>query len=195
MAIKVDPLENTVKHHVCETSKYPCSLRYEAQVYKVLAGEPGFPSLRWYGVKEGVHVLVLDKLGPDLDSVRRLCQGRLSLKTVLMLGLQMVGILSFQWECCSNFAHIQLDRVEFVHSRGLILRDLKPQNFVMGLGEQSSMVHLLDFGLVRPYVNPITNEHIPFADNLKRVGTVRYTSYNMLLKRGKLMMASTNALR
>ena len=65
----------------------------------------------------------------------------------------------------------------------------------MGLGEQSSMVHLLDFGHVRPYVKSFTNEYIPFVENLERVGTARYTSYNMLLKRGKLVMALTNALR
>lgn len=58
----------------------------------------------------------------------------------------------------------------------------------MGLDECSSIVHLLDFGLVRPFVNPITDEHIPFVENLERVGTVRYTSYNTLLKRGKSIM-------
>lgn len=62
----------------------------------------------------------------------------------------------------------------------MILHGLKPQNFVMGLGKHSSIVHLLDFGLVRPYVNPITNEHIPFVHGLERVGTARYTSYNMV---------------
>lgn len=64
----------------------------------------------------------------------------------------------------------------------------------MGLGERSSMVYLLDFGLVKPYVNPITNEHIPFVDNLERVGTARYTSYHMLLKRGKSMTTATALL-
>ena len=86
VAIKHDSLGHPVASHVCETNQYPCSLSYERQVYRVLSGKSGFPSLRWYGVREGAHVLVLDKLGPDLDVVRRLCRGRLSRKTVLMLG-------------------------------------------------------------------------------------------------------------
>ncbi|KAF8551979.1 kinase-like protein [Imleria badia] len=167
VAMKRDTSGNSksIMPHVCETTRYPCALPYEAQVYKVSTGETGFPSLRWHGVQEGVHVLVIDKLGPDLDAVRRLCRGHLSFRTVLLLGLQM------------------LERVESVHSRGLILRDVTPKNFVMGLSEHSSIVHLLDFGLVRPFVNPVTKEHIPFVDNLERVGTARYTSHNMLLKR------------
>jgi hypothetical protein len=56
----------------------------------------------------------------------------------------------------------------------------------MGLGKHSSVVHLLDFGLVRPYMNPETSEHIPFVDNLEQVGTARYASYGMLLGQGKL---------
>lgn len=189
VAIKHDSPGHPIRSHDCETNSYACSLPYEAQVYKVLTGDPGIPSLRWSGVREGAHILVLDKLGPDLDAVRLLCRGRLSLKTVLMLGLQMVRIPSLR----ENLVHVyacQLERVEHVHSRGLILRDLKPQNFVLGLGERSSIVHLLDFGLVRPYANPITNEHIPFVENLERVGTARYTSYNMLMKRGKSMITT-----
>ena len=104
MVIKHDSPGHPVESHVCKTNLYPCSLAYEAQVYKALAREIGFPSLRWYGVREGAHILVLDKLGPDLDAVRHLCRGRLSLKTVLMLGLQMVRAPLLHWhqDNCSS---------------------------------------------------------------------------------------------
>ena len=78
----------------------------------------------------------------------------------------------------------QIDRIEFVHSRGIILRDVKPQNLAMGLGNRSSLLYMFDFGLAKPYVDPITNEHIPFRTGLVSAGTARYMSYNVHFGRG-----------
>ncbi|KAG0699803.1 hypothetical protein DFH29DRAFT_877033 [Suillus ampliporus] len=85
----------------------------------------------------------------------RLCRGELSLKKVVMLGLQM------------------LDRIEFVRSRGVILRDVKPEKFAMGDREKSHIVYLLDFGLAKLYVNPSTGAHIAFREGCVGLGTLR----------------------
>ena len=52
----------------------PCVLPYEAQVYRQLRGHQGIPSLRWYGMDGGAHVIVLDKLGATLQQLRRVCR-------------------------------------------------------------------------------------------------------------------------
>ncbi|KAG2034635.1 kinase-like domain-containing protein [Suillus americanus] len=144
----------------------PVVLPYEVLVYGLLRGHPGIPSCKWSGTKGGAHFLVLDQVGANLEQLRRVCRGELSLKTVVMLAVEM------------------LDRIEFVHSRGLVLRDIKPDNFAMGVGEKSDIVYLLDFGLAKLYVDPSTGTHIPFREGRVGLGTPRYASYNVHFGRG-----------
>ncbi|KAG1815106.1 kinase-like domain-containing protein, partial [Suillus subaureus] len=56
------------------------------------------------------------------------------------------------------------NRVEFAHSRGVILRDIKPENSAMGVRDMSHIVYLFDFGLAKLYVDPSTGEHIPYRE-------------------------------
>ncbi|OBZ79480.1 Casein kinase I [Grifola frondosa] len=144
-----------------ETTDSVAVLPYEYAIYEHLRENQGIPRVHWFGMYGGAHVLVLDKLGANLQQVRRLCRGQLTLKTILMLAEQM------------------LTRVEFVHSRGVILRDIKPENFAMGLGRHCNVVHLFDFGLAKLFVDPLTEVHIPFREGLVGLGTPRYTSANV----------------
>ncbi|KAG0707893.1 kinase-like domain-containing protein [Suillus ampliporus] len=137
----------------------PVVLPYEALVYSLLRGYPGIPAYIWSGIDQGSHILILDQVGANLEQLRRLCRGVFSLKTVAMLACQ-------------------LDRIEFVHSRGVVLRDIKPENFAMGIGEKSDIVYLFDLGLAKLYVDPSTGVHIPFREGRAGVGTPRYASYN-----------------
>ncbi|KAG1717675.1 hypothetical protein EDB19DRAFT_1183752 [Suillus lakei] len=144
-----------------DTPTAPVVLPYEALVYDMLRGYPGIPSCKWSGMKGGAHFLVLDRVGANLEQLRRVCRGELSLKTVVILAVEM------------------LDRIEFVHSRGLVLRDIKPENFAMGAGGKSDIVYLFDFGLAKLYVDPSTGTHIPFREGRVGLGTPRYASYNV----------------
>ncbi|KAG0707894.1 kinase-like domain-containing protein [Suillus ampliporus] len=139
----------------------PVVLPYEALVYILLRGYPGIPSCKWNGMKGGAHFLILDKVGTNLEQLRRVCRGELSLKTVVMLAVEM------------------LDRIEFAHSRGVVLRDIKPEIFAMGVGEKSDIVYLFDFGLAKLYIDPSTGAHIPFREGRVGLGTPRYASYNV----------------
>ena len=71
-----------------------------------------------------------------------------------------------------------ITRVETVHERGFVHRDIKPDNFLMGLGPQANKVYVIDFGLAKRYVDPVTNCHYRLSDNKRLTGTARYASIN-----------------
>ena len=69
-----------------------------------------------------------------------------------------------------------LQRVEFIHSKQFLHRDIKPDNFLMGYGKKSHRVYIVDFGLAKRY---LTKEgHIPYKEGKSLTGTARYASIN-----------------
>jgi len=140
-----------------------CTLRYEAQVYRILQGHRGVLYPRWsgdVGYEEDAYAIVFEKLSPNLAQLSRFCRGRLSLKTVCMLALQLLAT------------------IEFIHSRGLIVRDVKPENCATGIDVNYSIVYIFDFGLAKLYTDPSTGTHIPYREGLVGIGSARYASYN-----------------
>ncbi|KAG4961467.1 hypothetical protein AAZX31_13G329500 [Glycine max] len=140
-------------------TKHP-QLLYESKLYKILQGGTGIPNVRWFGVEGDYNVLVMDLLGPSLEDLFNFCTRKLSLKTVLMLADQMIN------------------RVEFIHSKSFLHRDIKPDNFLMGLGRRANQVYAIDFGLAKKYRDTSTHQHIPYRENKNLTGTARYASMN-----------------
>ena len=68
-----------------------------------------------------------------------------------------------------------------LHSKGLLHRDIKPDNFVMGLHKNKNIVYVIDYGLAKRFLMGAYNTHIPFADKRSLVGTIRYCSINSQL--------------
>ncbi|KAG2041071.1 hypothetical protein BDR03DRAFT_946920 [Suillus americanus] len=56
------------------------------------------------------------------------------------------------------------DRIELAHSRGVVLRDIKAENFAMGVGQKSHIVYLFDFGLAKLYVDLPKKAHILYRE-------------------------------
>ncbi|TQE07798.1 hypothetical protein C1H46_006557 [Malus baccata] len=140
-------------------TKHP-QLLYESKLYKILQGGTGVPNVRWFGTEGDYNVLVMDLLGPSLEDLFNFCSRKLSLKTVLMLADQMIN------------------RVEFVHSKSFLHRDIKPDNFLMGLGRRANQIYIIDFGLAKKYRDTSTHQHIPYRENKNLTGTARYASMN-----------------
>lgn len=78
-----------------------------------------------------------------------------------------------------------IHRIEFLHDHNFLHRDIKPDNFLMGLDargsrnkEKSSKLHMIDFGLAKRFKDPKTGLHIPYKDHKDLTGTARYASLN-----------------
>ncbi|KLO06501.1 kinase-like protein [Schizopora paradoxa] len=140
-------------------------LRDEYRSYKTLAGLEGIPQVYYFG-QEGLHnVLVIDLLGPNLEELFDMCDRKFSVKTVCMLAIQMIT------------------RIQSVHNKNCIYRDIKPDNFLIGLGRHASTVYLVDFGMAKQYRDPKTKQHIPYRERKSLSGTARYMSINTHLGR------------
>lgn len=138
-------------------SKVP-QLAYESKLYTIFSGGTGIPRLHWYGTEENHNIMVIDLLGKSLEDLASVHHHKFSLKTVLMLCDQMISC------------------VEYIHHKNFIHRDIKPDNFVMGIGSQSSQVFIIDYGLAKKYRDQHTHVHIPYVQGKSLTGTARYAS-------------------
>jgi serine/threonine protein kinase len=159
LATHVDTYEIVAVKIESSKTNHP-QLLYEAKLYNALQGGTGIANIKWCGIDGDENILVIDLLGPSLEDLFVYCGRRFSLKTVLMLADQMIT------------------RIEFMHSKGYLHRDIKPDNFLMGLGRKANQVYVIDFGLAKRYRDSTTNRHIPYRENKNLTGTARYASRN-----------------
>jgi len=144
-------------------SKNP-QLFFEAKFYQYLlkdvnTPDKGIPRVYYCATEGDQNVMVMDLLGPSLEDLFNICNRKFSLKTVLMVGEQM------------------LSRIEYIHSRYILHRDIKPDNFVIGQGSKQHKVYIIDFGLAKKYMGR-DGKHIPYKEGKSLTGTARYASVN-----------------
>jgi len=134
----------------------------EAKVHRGLVGKAGIQNVLFAGPTPTHNVLVLEPLGNSLESLlNKQNNKKLSLKTVLTLGDQMLSLL------------------EYVHGRGFIHRNISLQNFAMGFAPESKQLYLTEFGHAKRYLDPKTKVHVPYRDRRPvDVQSVMYLSVN-----------------
>ncbi|XP_037959889.1 casein kinase I-like isoform X2 [Teleopsis dalmanni] len=137
-------------------------LENEYNVYLQIRDGIGIPNIRYFGKEGKYNALVMDLLGPSLEGYFRFCESDFSIQTICLLADQMI------------------DRIEFLHSRGLIHRDIKPENFLTGLHEDSSTIFLVDYGLTKPFHEIVAGLQNRYARFDCFYGTMAFASINAL---------------
>ena len=134
-------------------------LENEAAIMDYLQGT-NIPHVELYSSTVDYNILVMELLGKSLGHYQKKLNN-FSLKTICMLGDQILNIL------------------EYIHDHHIVHRDIKPDNFCMGLNN-SKIVYLVDFGLAKKYRSSSTLMHYPLINKKKLTGTPRYASINAL---------------
>ena len=119
----------------------------------------GIPEIRSFGSYKRYKILIQTLLGKNLDNLFSNILYKTNLKDICMIAIQL------------------LDRLEYIHSKYVIHRDLKPDNILVDL-ETKSIIYLIDFGLAKKYRSGKTKKHIKFSLIKKLNGTIRYCSTN-----------------
>ncbi|CAD8056089.1 unnamed protein product [Paramecium sonneborni] len=131
------------------------SLEREIQIIEELRGIQGIPKLYWYGNEYNSNCMAMQLLGRDLSHYLKRYR-------------------KFSMKCICNLAEQLLDIIEEVHKRGVIHRDIKPENILMGRGNDTNTVYLVDFGISKKF--KVNGQHIPFQEQKPFMGTTRYAS-------------------
>ena len=133
-------------------------LKTEIEILTYLKGTKGIPKIYLHLFSKKYNFMFLELLGPNLNELFHFCNKKLSLPTVLSIGLQM------------------LDRIESIHSLHIIHRDIKPENFLIGKKDKISTIYLCDFGLAKRFRDNKTGNHIPYKTKKNFTGTPAFAS-------------------
>lgn len=142
-----------------QKNRYP-QVIYEGQLIQQLQGGKGIPGVYWCGHDGDYNILVMELLGDNLAKLLKTCGNKLSYKTTLMLADQALQIM------------------EHIHTKGIIHRDINPENFLMGYDANYHLLHLIDFGLAKRFIDPKTGEHIPSKTGKSLLGKPQFASQN-----------------
>lgn len=133
------------------------NLKNEIKIYKDLCGK-GIPKIKWIGKSAKWNIMVIEYLGPSLEDLFELCHKQFSLKTILMITIQILTI------------------IQHIHNKGYIHRDIKPDNFLIGYSNKQKFIHIIDFGLSKQFINNDTFQHEKYVKCKQFIGSFRYSS-------------------
>ena len=136
-------------------------LESEAYFLYILKGF-GIPKLISYGKYSMYNVLIEELLGKSLYGIwseNKNIDMKIKLHDICLIAIQCI------------------DRLEYIHSKNIIHRDIKPFNFMIGK-KSPDVIYLIDFGIAKKYRSSRTGKHIKYS-NIKLInGSLRYMSIN-----------------
>jgi casein kinase I family protein HRR25 len=131
-------------------------LKNESLIYQYLNNIQGVPFVKWFGKDEKNYYMVINLLGDSLQSIKN--NSTFSLTSVLQIGIQIIILL------------------KTIHDKGLVHRDIKPDNFLLGLNNERKRIYIIDFGLCKSYMN--NDKHNPIKKTNNLIGSLTYASIN-----------------
>ena len=146
--------ENTPIAIKVEDSSNRSHLHLEYEILKDIQGGIGIPRIFKYRQGQKHNYLIMELLGKSIEKLFSDNEKCFTYKTIFQIGYQMI------------------ERIQYVHYKGYIHRDIKPGNFVIG----NKIIYIIDFGLSKKYIDLETNKHIPYKEGKGLTGTARYVS-------------------
>ena len=134
-------------------------LKEEAYTLLLVKG-PGIPSMISFGVSNKYHILVEELLGESIQALWLKNKNKFNLKDTCMFAIQA------------------LERIEYIHSKNFLHRDIKPGNFLVG-NPDKSQIYLIDFGNAKKFRSSRTGKYNRY-NNHKIYGTMIFLSLNVL---------------
>ena len=135
-------------------------LESESFILYSIAG-PGIPEVKSFGKTKKYNILVEPLLGKSLFDIFTENHKNMNIIDACLIGKQVI------------------DRIQWIHSKYIVHRDIKPDNFLIGR-KDPNVIYLIDFGLSKKYRSTTTGKHIRFGFTGKLTGTVRFASANAL---------------
>ena len=146
-------------------------LLLEYKILKYLSGAIGIPKVYFFGKENNdsnIYYLVQQLLGNNLTQELKRYKNKIPKDIFKSIADQMIS------------------RIQFLHSKGFIHCDIKPENFVLNLDNNENKntedkkitVFLIDFGLAEPYINLKTKKHKEIKEKSGHKGTLDYCSIN-----------------
>ena len=113
----------------------------------------------YYGSEGDCNCLIIELFWNSIEDHFKNLRQEFTLRTILIIAYQMINL------------------IKRIHSRGILHRDIKPDNFVTQNQRERYSLAIIDFGLSKSFLTS-AGHHIPIIYNKSLTGTTRYASLN-----------------